>query len=641
VKKNTQINAVREVLIRLGLVMVLFTVTRLLFYLFNIHSFNTTSSSQFVIIFLGGLRFDLTAVLYLNSLYYILMLLPTNWRGQAIYRKFTDYLFYLTNAIGLALNSIDFIYYKFTSKRTTVTIFKEFAGEENYFQLAYAMLRDYFYILFIWLALVVFLVWATKQIKVRSLVINSIKEFIVQLVILIVFIGLAVIGIRSGLPPKQDFPLAPSDAGQYVENPGDIVLVQNTPFTMMMSLNKPVFPRIDYYDSLSLENEYSVLKKPKDSANFKPMNIILVIVESLGREPVGIFNKRLDNGNYKGYTPFLDSLAKHSYIFVNSYANSRRSIEGSPAVLASIPSLQESFTLSNYSGNNINTLPSLLKNKGYFTAFFHGAPNGSLGLTSFAVQAGVDHYYGLNEYNNDKDFDGVWGIWDHLFLPFAINTMDSFKKPFISEIFTVSSHHPYKIPEGIEHLIPDGKIKMHKSIGYADYSLREFINTAKTKVWYNNTLFVITGDHTCTPYFPEYQTSVGAYTVPIIFFKPGDKLVGLDSTTAQQIDIMPTILSYLNYDLPYIAFGEDLLHPSKEKFAISYFGNAFQLIMDNWVILYDLKNFVGFYNLKVDPLMKNNLINTGLSMQTKMEKKIKAVIQQYNNRMIDNRLTYP
>jgi phosphoglycerol transferase MdoB-like AlkP superfamily enzyme len=410
---------------------------------------------------------------------------------------------------------------------------------------------------------------------------------------------------------------------------------------MMMSLNKPVFPRIDYYDSFSLENEYSVLKEPKNSASFKPMNIILIIVESLGREPVGVFNKRLDNGNYNGYTPFLDSLAEHSYIFVNSYANSRRSIEGSPAVLASIPSLQESFTLSNYSGNNINTLASLLKSKGYYTAFFHGAPNGSLGLNSFAVQAGVDHYYGLNEYNNNKDFDGVWGIWDHLFLPYAINTMDSFEKPFISEIFTVSSHHPYKIPEGIEQLIPDGKIKMHKSIGYADYSLREFINTAKTKEWYNNTLFVITGDHTCTPYFPEYQTSVGAYTVPIILFKPGDKLVGLDSTTAQQIDIMPTILSYLNYDLPYIAFGEDLLHPSKEKFAVSYFGNAFQLIMDNWVILYDLKDFVGLYSLKDDPLMKNNLINTGVSMQVKMEKKIKAVIQQYNNRMIDNRLTYP
>jgi len=262
-----------------------------------------------------------------------------------------------------------------------------------------------------------------------------------------------------------------------------------------------------------------------------------------------------------------------------------------------------------------------------------------LGLNAFAVQAGARNYFGLNEYGNDDDYDGIWGIWDHLFLPYSINTMDGFKEPFISTIFTSSSHHPFKIPAFLEEQLPEGKIEMHKSIGYADYALRELFTTVKTKEWYENTLFVITGDHTCTSYYPEYQTSVGAYTVPIILFQPGSNLVGVDSTVVQQIDIMPTVLNYLNYDKPYFAFGQDMLHPTKEKFAISYYGNAYQLIMDDWVIQHDLKQVVGLFNLKEDPVMANNLVNKRPEIQKKMTVKIKAVIQQFHNRMIDDRLT--
>ncbi|MCF6352848.1 MAG: sulfatase-like hydrolase/transferase [Cyclobacteriaceae bacterium] len=567
------------------------------------------------------------------------MLIPVNGKNHPIYRTITNYLFYITNSIALAMNCMDFVYFKFTSKRTAITVFEEFANEVNYLQLAYNMAIDYFYIIIIMAVLVASLIIVSKKLTTPLQRITSVKNFLLQTTLFILYIGLSVLGMRSGLPPKQDFPLSPSDAGQYVKNPGDIVLVQNTPFTMMMSLDKPVLPKQYYFDSATVELEYSLLKMPQDTIAFKPLNVVLLLIESLGREPIGAFNKNLDGGNYKGYTPFLDSLANHALIFVNSYANSRRSIEGTPAALASIPSLQESFTVSNYSGNKINSLASELTKKGYHTSFFHGAPNGSLGLNSFVIQAGVKHYVGLNEYGNNNDYDGIWGIWDHLFLPYSINTMDTFKEPFLSTIFSVSSHHPFKIPKALVAQIPEGKIKIHKSIGYADYALRELFAAAKTKSWYKNTLFIITGDHTCTSYYPEYQTSVGAYTVPIILFQPGSNLVGVDSTVVQQIDIMPTVLNYLNYDKPYFAFGQDMLHPTEDKFAISYYGNAYQLIMNDWVIQYDLKKVVGLFNLKEDPLMKKNLANTNLEVQIRMETKIKVVIQQYNNRMIDNRLT--
>ena len=631
---------ITEVLLRLILVMLLFSITRFLFYLFNIESFPSVSGYELLIIFLGGVRFDLTAVLYVNSLYLIVLLLPFNGKNHRIFREIVNSIFYITNGLALFLNCADFSYFKFTSKRTTITVFEEFGNEVNYGSLAYNLAIDYYYIIIIWVLLMGLLVYVSKRIQKELIPINSVKRFFLQFIIFLFFITTAVIGIRGGLPPKQDFPLSPSDAGQYVKRPGNISLVQNTPFTMMMSLDKPVFPKQHYFTETDVEDEYSVLKKPLDSLQFRPLNIVIFIVESLGREPVGVFNKNLDNGNYKGYTPFLDSLAEHALIFVNSYANSRRSIEGSPAVLASIPSLEESFTVSNYSNDKINSLASELKNKGYYSAFFHGAPNGSLGLNSFAVQAGIDGYYGMTEYGNDDDYDGVWGIWDHLFLPYAIHKMDEFKQPFISAIFSVSSHHPNKLPRFLEGKIPEGKIKMHRSIGYADYALREAFKEASSKSWFSNTLFIITGDHTCTSYYPRYQTPVGAFTVPIFFYLPGSELIGVDSTVAQQIDIMPTVLNYLHYNKPYVAFGEDLLAPNNEKFAINYYGNAFQMIMDDWVIQYDLKKTAGLYNLKDDPLMTTNLVNKVPDVQTKMENKIKAVIQQYNNRMVDDKLTF-
>ena len=114
----------------------------------------------------------------------------------------------------------------------------------------------------------------------------------------------------------------------------------------------------------------------------------------------------------------------------------------------------------------------------------------------------------------------------------------------------------------------------------------------------------------------------------------------MDLRTAQQIDILPTVLSYLNYDKPYFAFGKDLLDPDIDPIAVNYTGHAFQLIWNNWVIQYDMEKTVALFDLAADPLQKNNLVGKSPAEQTRMEKKVKAFIQQYNNRMVENKMTY-
>jgi len=616
----------------------LFAITRLIFYLFNRDLFLDIDNSYLLGLFAAGMRFDLTAVIYFNSLYIFLLLIPHKFHHHRYFLKSTNILFYVTNGIALFINSIDFVYYRFTNRRTTMMVFDEFANVD-YGALLYHFAVDYFYIPLICGALVFLLYRATKNQQIVKSKLNGWKYYAFNTIVMLVLLTFTVIGVRGGLPPKQDFPLNPSDAGQYVKRPNDIAIVLNTAFTMLLSSDKPSFPKQNYFETeAELESVYTPVHQGDTTRVKRQLNVVVIMVESLGREPIGFYNPELENGNYEGYTPFLDSLCAHALVFKNSYANSHISIEGSPAVAASIPSLQESYTVSLYSGNKIMSLASCLKNIGYKSLYFHGAPNGSLGLNSFANIAGFEKYVGKVEYNNDADYDGVWGIWDNKFLPFMANQLDNEKSPFFSFVFTASSHHPYRIPETLKDKFKKGTEDIHESISYADYSLRAFFDQASKKAWFNNTIFVITGDHTCQAHYPEFKTDVGHYAVPLIFYQPGSDLKGIDLRTAQQIDIMPTILNYLGYPKSYFAFGQDLFNPSIDKFAVSYIGQTFQIIQNDWVLQYNLKETTGVYNLKDDKEMKNNRIGKVDSVQQSLERKVKAFIQQYNNRLVEDRM---
>jgi phosphoglycerol transferase MdoB-like AlkP superfamily enzyme len=262
-----------------------------------------------------------------------------------------------------------------------------------------------------------------------------------------------------------------------------------------------------------------------------------------------------------------------------------------------------------------------------------------MGFDAFAKSAGFKDYYGLNEYPNKKDFDGSWGVWDEEFFQFFAGKMNLFKQPFCTAIFSVSSHHPFIVPERYKGKFRQGPMPIHQCINYTDYALRRFFETASRMPWYNNTLFVITGDHTSQSVHLEYKTNIGAFKVPVIFYKPDGSLKSEIDGLAQQIDIMPSILGYLNYNHPYLAFGRNLFDPLAEPFVITYTSNTYQLVMGDYLFLYNGLTETGFYNVRTDLLLSNNIIGQNPGIEKKMEGKVKAIIQQYNNRMIGNKLT--
>jgi len=311
-----------------------------------------------------------------------------------------------------------------------------------------------------------------------------------------------------------------------------------------------------------------------------------------------------------------------------------------PSILASLPSLETPYIISHYANNTINGLPSLLRKKGYYTAFFHGAPNGSMGFDAFARMAGFNDYFGKNEYPDGKeDFDGIWGLWDEPFLQFFASKLNQFPQPFMASVFTVSSHHPFKVPEKYKGQFPEGPVQICRTIGYTDYALRRFFDAVKGKPWFDSTLFVITADHTNEIIFREYQTTLGHFSVPVAFFMHNSGLKGYIGRIAQQIDILPSVLGYLNYEGEFIAFGNNLFDEKAESFAFNTIGSNYYLFMDDHVLEMVDNRTVSLYNYRNDRYFETNLAGQIPELQEKMERKLRAIIQDYNRRLLDNDLT--
>ena len=158
------------------------------------------------------------------------------------------------------------------------------------------------------------------------------------------------------------------------------------------------------------------------------------------------------------------------------------------------------------------------------------------------------------------------------------------------------------------------------------------------KPWFDSTLFVIIADHTSESFYPQYQTRSGMYEIPLIFYQHNSKLKGNCDVVAEQSDIMPSILDYLNYDKPFVAFGESVFDSSAFHFAVNYSNETYQLIYKNYSFIFDGKSAVAMYDIKKDRFLKNNIVGNIQETQKEIEKKLKAIIQSFNQRMMKNNM---
>lgn len=596
--------------------------------------------------FKGCWVFDTSAILYTNVLYAILMLLPLHFKETNWWQEMAKWVYVVVNSLCIIANLADAVYFQYTGRRTTSSIFQEFSNEGNIGDIIGVELWRHWYLVLVGVILIVGLMVLYAQPK-GMLNLRMLKSkfiyYAIHLLCFGLYIPIMIAGMRGGATTAVR-PITISNANQYVNRPAEAALILNTPFSMIRTINKNVFADPKYFSREELDTIYSPIHTPTDSVVMKKKNVVVFIMESYGREYIGAYN------DYKGWTPFTDSLIKKSLTFDLTIANGRKSIDGMPSILSSIPRFIEPFFLTPASMNEVSGLAGELGKVGYTSAFFHGAENGSMGFEAFAKTTGYKHYLGRTEYNQDKrfngdkDFDGMWAIWDEEFLQFYALKMSEMKEPFITSVFTASSHHPYAVPERYKDVYKDepGDANiMHKCIRYVDNALRLFFETAEKQPWYENTIFVLTADHTNMNSEPMYQTELGVCSVPILIFDPsGDIQPERRHCIAQQIDIMPTVLNYLGYNKPYVAFGQDLLHTSdQDTWAITNNNGLYHYVKGDYVLLFtESGQSKAIYNYKKDWYLKKNLLGKTGKVEQKMEREVKGLIQSYMERMTEDQL---
>ncbi len=613
-------------------------------FFFNPSFWEDLSFNQFITILIYGIQFDISTLCIIATPYIFFNIIPFHFRNKKALQTINNLQFSIFIIVAFLLNFIDVIYVRFIGKRMTVDIIGILGAGDDYTPLFIQFLKDFWFPLLLWIVfstITIFLIYSVK-ISYKKSRLSAPGYYLINTTWFLIFGFFTVIGIRGGFQLK---PISIINAGEYT-NAKNTPLVLNTPFSIAKTYGKPALNYVEYFpDEDSLNNIYTPLHngfKPGvhfaffDSAD---PNVVIIIMESFSTEHIGALNKNAPGRNVKTYTPFLDSLIEVSLAF-NGYANGKRSIEAIPAILAGLPALMnESYITSGFSGNQINSLASLLKKRGYVSAFYHGGKNGTMGFEPFTRMAGFDNYYGKNEYNNDSDFDGKWGIFDEPYFQYISQMIDSTPEPFLATIMSLSSHHPYTIPEQHQGHFPKGPLEIHESIGYADYSLKRFFQSIKEMDWFSNTIFIITADHTSEAYSPQYQNPIGMYRIPILFFIPGEKLKAKENIIVQQTDIMPSILQLLDYDRPFIAFGESVFDFNARRFSVTFLNGTYQLVKNNYVLQWDGEKNFSLYNIIEDPQLKHNLADTKDSATINNKYLLKAIIQQYNNRLIKNNLT--
>ena len=628
--------AIRLLLRRFALLMGVYTLLRLGFYLLNLSTFQDIEAGALLLACVHGLRFDVSALLWLNlPLVLLSLLVPVRARrGQQWLRG----LFVLLNVPGFLLNVIDWEYFKFIGRRLSNewnTIGDDIARQAG-------QIGAHYWYLAIPLAGLVYLLWRLCPMPTlaETSTAGGPRQWGLRGLEFVLLVGLVVLGVRGG------WQLKPLRTGAAFEQQPAVLghLALNSTFTVLKSFEATPIERKKYFATdTALRLALGGTTLPTRPAPPTPNNVVLLLLESFASEYTGV-----ENGNRGGYTPFFDSLATSpgALLMRDNYANGRRSIEALPAILSGLPSLLEDpFITSSFQTAELHGLGEILGRHGYTTAMYHAGTNGTMGFDTFAGIAGMQHYYGLNEYPggaSSPDYDGHWGIFDGPYLQYFNQQLSATKEPFLATVFTLSAHEPFSLPAQYQGKFPVGTLPIHPTIGYADLALRRFFQAARQQPWYAHTLFVLTADHTSQTDLPSYQNPLGYHKTPLLLFRPGQPLPAANPhRITQQADVPASVLDVLG--LPQeqkslLPFGASVFDPASPGRAIFHDGDSYYLVHSDFVTELKSDNSVRLYPYQTHFMPNQPVANPNPALVKKYGDELRANVQFYVNGLLDNRL---
>lgn len=636
---------------------------RMTFYYHNADILGDIASNEIWMLFKGATTFDSASICYTMSLFLLLSFIPMPdkaWNSR-VYQRTLFWLYIIPVVIMLVANLGDVIYFHYTGKRCTAEeIF--FAENSNTIGLMFRFMWENWYLIVVFALIITAIIFGYRRrfvardmirlpeprIKLRELrndrpshryLSVAFTKYLLQLLVLGLVCLYAIGSIRGGYT-RMTRPITLSNAMLYTTDTKKAIMILSNPFCIIRTISNHMdVPR--YFEEEELENIYTPSHYPADYQSdmfgkCEGCNVVVFILESFSAEHSALLAPELHAS--EGYTPNLDRLMRDGLVFTRCYANGTTSIMAPPSVWSSMPSFGHSFLLLSESIADCTSLPSMLADKGYQTAFFNGSESGSMGFGAYAHIAGITKLYSMEDYEarySDNDFDGQWGIWDEPFLKFMGEELCSFQEPFFASVFTITSHHPFVVPSHAIAELPAGTTRAHRPIAYTDRAVGRFMERFKDEPWFQNTLFIFVADHVSservaerTHHYPGMNHIIG------FMYHPDGRLRGTYDHVMSQIDIMPTTLGLMGNSEPYFAIGRDVFNePHRDNFTILNGGleGVYVALTDDYFI--DFNNGInGVYRYddyaRLDNLMHSMDIGHADTL-------IKAHIQQYFTHIAD------
>lgn len=605
---------------RIVLVYIVLMVCRAAFWAFNSEIVGGFSWDDAWPLLCGALKFDTASIVYADGLFIVLSLLPLHLRERGWYRNLMFGYYTVANTVLVAAaNMSDCVYFRYTQKRLTADeIF--FADNANTLQLIGKFMAENWPLVILFAALAALLAAGyLRRVHERSIFREGWVYYAGGSVVLALAAGLCIAGVRGGMT-RMTRPITLSNALLYTPDANRANIVLSNPFCIIRTAGSSSVPRhFRHFEEPELSQLYTPIHTPADSVavNLAGRNVVIFICESMSAEHSAHLRPDLyADLPEKGFTPFLDSLMRNGLTFTRMYANGSRSIQAMPSVLGSIPSFKTPFVLMPQSLGRSRQLPAILADSGYSTLFFCGSEHGSMGFGAYARSAGIEQLVSREDYEAARgtgDFDGYWGIWDEKFIDYAGEVMGSAREPFFATLFTLSSHHPFVVPEEFESALPAGYTKIHRGVAYDDEAFRRFFARYGGEEWFRRTIFLFVADHVSSERFDE-DTNLYPANMHIMGFAytPDGALRGRIDQITQQIDIMPTVLGLLDNREPYFAFGRDILNePARPEWSVSYDGVFRALTADGTVVVGE----------------------EGAEEHTEWQRRLQALVQHYYTRI--------
>lgn len=628
----------------IAFLLLLYALLRLGFLVYNHHIFAESTVGEIMLTFIYGLRFDLSGILMLNFVFLFLYNLPgypaRNRRFGAILFGF----FCVINLIGIVLSLADYAYYPTIYRRMT---YEPLVMPREIWDSLPGLSAEHWQLLVTAILVCTGFVWSSaRMLSFFESGVPYRPRIFREALFLVLLITLMIFGIRGGL---QSQPIRQSHAFIFT-NPELGYATLNTPFNIILSANQKTLTGLKFMPSrkarlivqkmlykpgeYNLSPQYPFLRQSQPSGAKQHPNVVIFIMESWNADDVGAL------GANPSPTPYFDRLAADGWLFTNFMANGQRSMEILPAIVGSIPNLFDAPLINSRSElDRFLGMGTIFSRNGYTTSFHHGATTGSMGFDTYSHLAGFKYYYGMEDFPDlkDSDWDGNWGVFDHIFYGDVIKRLDGFQHPFLSVIYSLSPHEPMTIPPDLEsQFAPFAKESRYRqALRYSDYSLGRFFEQASSHSWFSNTVFLIVGDHT---YRPTQKNFRAAFRVPLLIYAPGRIAAKRIDRLGSQIDILPMCIEKFLPSAPHASMGKSPLNPSMESWTIVKYGKQYGFINDHYLFLSNMEGNEGLYLYQRDPRLAEDLKEKLPSLAGQYRLQLMAYVQEVTMAIEQNRI---